>query len=81
MCIRAQIFLVLTETFNISRSRGQFSSLCFSGHIPRAVILFGPMVDVLYEKLCEEVPYKFVQCKPGMQLSIQQLLSPSIVII
>ncbi|KAL9962960.1 hypothetical protein ACROYT_G032118 [Oculina patagonica] len=33
-------------------------------HIPRAVILFGPMVDVLYEKLCEEVPYKFVQCKP-----------------
>ena len=29
------------------------------------MILFGPMVDVLYEKLCEEVPYKFVQCKPG----------------
>lgn len=37
----------------------------FSGHIPRAVILFGPLVDVLYDKLCEEVPYKFVQCKPG----------------
>lgn len=34
------------------------------GHIPRAVILFGPLVDALYEKLCEEVPYKFVQCKP-----------------
>lgn len=34
------------------------------GHIPRAVILFGPLVDVLYDKLCEEVPYKFVQCKP-----------------
>lgn len=33
-------------------------------HIPRAVILFGPLVDALYEKLCEEVPYKFVQCKP-----------------
>lgn len=33
-------------------------------HIPRAVILFGPLVEVLYEKLSEEVPYKFVQCKP-----------------
>lgn len=28
------------------------------------MILFGPLVDALYEKLCEEVPYKFVQCKP-----------------
>ena len=42
------------------------SKILFTGHIPRAVILFGPMVDVLYEKLCEEVPYKFVQCKPGI---------------
>lgn len=33
-------------------------------HIPRAVILFGPLVDILYDKLCEEIPYKFVQCKP-----------------
>ena len=40
-------------------------SVNFAGHIPRAVILFGPLVEVLYEKLCEEVPYKFVQCKPG----------------
>lgn len=37
----------------------------FAAHIPRAVILFSPMVEVLYEKLSEEVPYKFVQCKPG----------------
>ena len=37
----------------------------FAAHIQRAVILFSPMVEVLYEKLSEEVPYKFVQCKPG----------------
>ena len=55
--------MLITEAFNISRF------FFITGHIPRAVILFGPMVDVLYEKLCEEVPYKFVQCKPGMQFS------------
>ena len=43
-----------------------FAFVClFAAHIPRAVILFGPLVEVLYEKLSEEVPYKFVQCKPG----------------
>ena len=36
-----------------------------AGHIPRAVVVFGPLVDILYEKMCEEVPYKFVHCKPG----------------
>lgn len=34
------------------------------------MILFGPLVDALYEKLCEEVPYKFVQCKPGQFISL-----------